>query len=115
MTKNKELANWMENKFIDWIAQTGQRHTVTEFAEWLDIARPVVSRYLSGDRIPSGHNVDKIAYRLGPEIYDLLGLQRPDPLLQRVQSQWDLLTEDEREEIDQIVNNAVNRSKDIGE
>ena len=112
MPKNKDFSIWMEEKFIRWIAETGQRHTVTEFAEWLDIARPVVSRYLSGDRIPTGKNVDKIAARLGPEIYDLLGLQRPDPLLKRVQAHWNCLTKEDINEIERIVDNAIRRSKD---
>jgi plasmid maintenance system antidote protein VapI len=107
MSKNKDLAKWMEGKFIQWMAQTGERHTVTEFAEWLGIARPVVSRYLSGDRVPTGNNVDKIADRLGPEIYDLLGLQRPDPLLQEIQANWDILTDEEREQIYRVIANAI--------
>ena len=111
MPKNKELAAWMEDQFIRWISETGQRHTVTEFAEWLDIARPVVSRYLSGDRVPTGNNVDKIAYRLGPEIYDLLGLQRPDPQLIHIQTNWELLTDEERQQIVNLIDNAVVRKK----
>lgn len=111
MTKDKIVSEWLESKFIEWIAQTGQRRTVKEFAEWLDISRTVVSRYLSGDRIPTRKNADKIAARLGPEIYDLLGLQRPDPLLQEIQANWSLLTETEQQQISDMINDAVERHK----
>lgn len=111
MKENITVAEWLENKFIEWIAKTGQRHTVTDFAQWLDISRTVVSRYLSGDRLPSKENIDKIAYRLGPEIYDLLGLQRPDPQLIHIQTNWEFLTDEERQQIVSLVDDAVEREK----
>lgn len=106
--KNTEFSQWLENKFIAWIAESGQRHTVTEFAEWLEIPRPLVSYYLSGERKPSRKSADLIAARLGPEVYDLLGFQRPDPLLQRLQAQWDRLTEQDRAVIQQMVERLEN-------
>ena len=45
--------------------------------------------------------------RLGPEIYDLLGLQRPDPQLNDIQAHWGILTEEERQQMSNIVQDAV--------
>ena len=106
------VANWLESKYIEWLSDSGQRRTVSEFAEWLGISRSLLSRYLSGSRTPSRKNAEKIAARLGPEIYDLLGLQRPDPLLKRVQAHWNCLTKEDINEIERIVENAIRRSKD---
>ena len=38
----------------------------------------------TGRHLPDLKNVNKIAERLGPEVYDLLCLQRPDPDSQRL-------------------------------
>lgn len=90
------FALWFERKFVEWEAEAGHRRTVSEFAEWLNIPRSLCSRYLTGSRSPSRKNVDLIAIRLGPEVYDLLGLQRPDEVLQRLQGVWDQLTETQK-------------------
>lgn len=97
--KEITLGEWLENKFIAWMSETGRHRTVSEFAAWLDIPRPLLSRYLNGQRQPSRENVDKIAARLGPEVYDLLGLQRPDPRIQRLVSAFDALDEEGKEEL----------------
>lgn len=98
-----EFGKWLERKYIAWLAADGQRRTITEFAEWLEIPRPLVSYYMKGTRKPSRKNTDLIAAHLGPEVYDLLGLQRPDPLLQDLQSHWDNLTDEQRHQISQIL------------
>ena len=108
---NTNIATWLESKYIEWISVSGERRTISEFAAWLDISQSLLSRYMNGTRTPSRKNTDKIAARLGPEIYDLLGLQRPDPLLQRLQTQWHLLTDEELGEITRIIENAVDRNK----
>ena len=90
------FALWFEKKFVEWEAEVGHRRTVSEFAEWLNIPRSLCSRCLTGSRSPSRINVDLIAIKLGSEIYDLLGLQRPDEFLQRLQREWDRLTEEQK-------------------
>ena len=104
-----EISAWLEGKYIAWISETGQRRTITEFADWLDISRPILSGYMNGSRRPGRENADKLAARLGPEIYDLLGLQRPDPLLQRLQAHWDALDPSERAEIEALVGKLEDR------
>lgn len=94
---------WLESKFIAWIAESGHRRTVTEFAEWLGVPRSLLSYYMNGSRKPKRQTADLIAARLGPEVYDLLGFQRPDPLLQRLQAQWTHLSDPERSQIEKIV------------
>lgn len=98
------FTQWLNGKFIEWIASTGKRHTVKEFATWLNIPRPLLSRYLNGSRIPSRKTADLIANRLGQEIYDVLGMQRPDEILQRLQGVWDRLTEEQKSRIVTIIN-----------
>ncbi len=97
------FAIWFERKFVEWEAVTGRRRTVSEFAEWLNIPRSLCSRYLTGSRSPSRNNVAIIAGRLGPEVYDLLGMQRPDENLRRLQGVWDRLNEEQKASIIRIM------------
>lgn len=101
--EHKQLADWLEKKFVEWEALSGRRRTIAEFAEWLSIPRPLLSRYMSGSRKPKRETADLIAAKLGPEVYDLLGFQRPDPLLQRLQACWDDLNDEQRNQIRQFV------------
>jgi len=109
--EKKTVSEWLEGKYVEWMSRSGRRKSIQEFAEWLGVPRPHVSRYLGGSRIPSRKNADKIAAKLGPEIYDLLGFQRPDPLLQRLQAVWDRLVDRERGEIEKIVSEVDERTK----
>lgn len=77
--KQTEFSTWLESKFIDWMVQTGKRRkTLTAFAEWVGVSPSMMTRYMHGTMCPTGENVKKIAEKLGVEIYDLLGLARPD-------------------------------------
>ncbi len=81
------------------MSKVGERKTIGEFAEYLDISRSLLSHYMNGSRNPSKENASKIAAKLGPEIFDLLGLARPDPYLQTIINGWDDLDENQRKEL----------------
>ncbi len=91
------------------MSESGRHRTVSEFAVWLDIPRSLLSRYLNGQRQPSRENVGKIAARLGPEVYDLLGLQRPDPNIQRLLRAYDELDEEGKEDLLQYAEQFTQR------
>lgn len=80
----REFAEWIEGKFLFWMGETGKRRTVTEFAKYIGVSQSLMSQWLNGRYLPDLKNITKIAERLGPEVYDLLGLQRPDPDFQRL-------------------------------
>lgn len=50
----------------------------------------------NGNRLPEGANVQKLAKRLGLEVYDVLGLPRPDADLHFLQQHWDDLSPEAR-------------------
>ncbi len=87
---------FLELKFLEWQQKSGGRKTVEEFAKYLGIGRTAVSNWWSSDRTPQGENVQKIALKLGMEVYDVLGLERPDEDLYAIQQNWDYLTPEER-------------------
>lgn len=91
------FSEWLERQYLQWQMRQGSRATLGEFADYLGISRAVLSHYMNGIRKPSGQNVARLAARLGPETYDLLGLQRPDPNLQFITRYWHTLQPKEQQ------------------
>jgi transcriptional regulator with XRE-family HTH domain len=94
---------WLEQKFLEWMTRERQRKTVTAFADYIGVTQSMMTRYLNGQMIPTGDNVHKLAARLGPEVYDLLGLARPDPETQYIIRHWDKLPPEEQKRFREMV------------
>jgi hypothetical protein len=94
MIKTK-VGEWLEMKFLEWQTQEGQRKTIGEFAIWIGVHRVSLSRWMNTENLPdpSDTAVDKIGDKLGPEIYDLLEVPRPDPRLREIIKAWGSLPE----------------------
>lgn len=93
------VGEWLERSFLTWQSQRGERKTVEAFAEWLGVHRVSLSRWMNTERLPDSSYADLIADKLGPEIYDLLGLPRPDPRLQAIIKQWGSLPESVKDDL----------------
>lgn len=97
-----EFRQWLEMKYLEYQRNSGGRKTVLQFAEHLGVSQQTLSTWMNETRRPQGENVRKIAEKLGLEVYDVLGLQRPDPILFYIQKHWDELPEeDQRALLDQ--------------
>jgi len=85
--KQTRWAKWLEAQFAAWRkAQGDGRAGVTQFARHLGISRDDLNNYRLRGARPEGPRLEAMARALGPEIYDVLGLARPDPLQQVVRS-----------------------------
>ena len=69
-----EFKGWLNNKYLDWQRDQGERRTISEFAELVGVNQPLMSHYLNGIRKPSRRNADRMAEKLGYEIYGLLDM-----------------------------------------
>ncbi len=49
--------------------------------------------------MPSPDKIELLAAKLGNEVYDVLGIERPDPDLQRLTEIWDRIPENVRRSI----------------
>ena len=94
-----EVSNWLDRKFLDWQYQQGGTRTLLEFADYLGIKQSTLSHYLSGRRMPNEAAAHLIAAKLGDEIYDLLGMQRPDPMLREMTKHWDQLSDEQQKRL----------------
>ncbi|MFA5874741.1 MAG: hypothetical protein WC832_12350 [Anaerolineales bacterium] len=87
------------------IRQTRHRLSVSlnSFANYLDFSPPIVNLWLNGSRLPTQGNVERIIPKLVElldlEVYDSLGLPRPDPDLQRLSQVWPRIPKEYRQEL----------------
>ena len=86
----------LEQHFLTWQAQQGKRKTLDDYAEYLGVGRPILSLWLSGKRSPGTDSLRVLSAKLGPEVYDVLGLDRPDPDLAYITQHWEELDPDTR-------------------
>lgn len=102
-----KLSKWLDGAYLDWQKREGGSRSVTEFAEYLEIPLPTVNHWINGTRNNlASENIFKLAVKLGLEVYDVLGLPRPNPILFGVQANFGLFTELELKRIAQIVEEA---------
>lgn len=83
-----KFTQFLELKFLEWQQAEGGRKTVKQFAAFIGVSQSTISTWWNGDRSPEGENIQKIANKLGIEVYDVLGLPRPDPDLLYIQQNW---------------------------
>lgn len=99
---SKATQNWLEQKFIEWRnAQPRGKDSVVAFAAYLGVSRNSLNNWLNRGQTPDLSSVVLLA-RLGAEIYDLMGMPRPDPKLQRLIEVWGQLSDEARAEIEAI-------------
>ena len=83
---------YLEMQFLKWQQREGGRKTVAEFAKYLGVPQTTVSTWWNAKSTPSDETIiRRLADRLGLEVYDALGLDRPDEDLLWLMNNWDLL------------------------
>ena len=84
----------LEQKFLEWQMENGERKTLYEFANYLGVSHGTISFWINGVKKPGDSNVVKLAELFGNEIYDALDLPRPNPYLQKLNRIWEFIPED---------------------
>lgn len=92
-----ELGQWLNHQFLLWQLNQGGRQTVGEFAKYLGVSRDALYKWINGQRVPDLECVEKLADKLGPEVYALVGLPLPNQQLLRIKRSWEDLSEAEQE------------------
>lgn len=87
----QSFSEYLLAKLQEFEKQRGQRTSLDKFAEYLGVSRPLVSYWLKGT-IPSLENIQILASKFGPEIYDVLNLPRPNPYLQKINQLFERLS-----------------------
>ena len=97
---------FLERKFLEWQQQQGRRQTIADFAGFLGVSQAVVSMWLNGSRKPNVPSVQLLAREFGLEVYDALGLPRPDESLHYLQQHWDDLPPEQQRALRELCERA---------
>jgi len=104
-----DFAKWLGNKFLDWQRRQGGPRPAKEFAEWLGFENMTVNHWLNGNHRPTHGNAYMLSFKLGLEVYDVLGFHRPDEDLYQVEVHWHKLKDEEKAAIMKIVQRAAQK------
>jgi transcriptional regulator with XRE-family HTH domain len=93
------VKDWLNQKFTAWEKAQGSRQSYYAFARFLEVSQSGLAQWMTGGGVPAGDDLLAIAAKLGPEIYDLLGLPRPNAELQQVTVSFAALPPDLRQRL----------------
>ncbi len=85
----------------------GEKKTIQEFANHLEVSQSILSHWMNGKRKPNTENLRHLSGKLGFEVYDVLGLPRPDEDLAYITQHWDEVSEEFRRKFRQEVENIL--------
>jgi len=98
------LEKFLNTKYAEFlnrtVAEKGEVPSQADFAKWLTVPPASYSQWSSGQRAPTGVNLDKLAAKLGPEVYDILKVppRLPDNFwLRHIAYVWHELTDEQQE------------------
>jgi len=69
--------SWLNRKFLEWQNQTGERKSWKSFAVYLGVSPQSLSTWVNTPTDPQGDNLHILASKLGDEIYEILGVEKP--------------------------------------
>lgn len=103
MTSEKgALADFLERKFLEWAYHLGKIQRQADFAAYLGLEPAAFNRYLTGKRRNiDRETTDRIAEKLGEEIYDVVGYSNPR-ILAFYRAIRELDEDEERELLDHL-------------
>ena len=114
-TKNEQqesIQEFVNRKYIEFVNRKGRMASASEFARWLGVTNTNLSQWMSGNRKPTGVNVHRLAAKLGPVVYDLVGEPRrmpDDPGFQQVAAAYFEADDQARAEVARILEEAKAR------
>jgi hypothetical protein len=93
------VKDWLNQKFEDWEKAQGHKQSYYAFARYLEVSQSGLGEWMVGSSVPAGDDLQTISSKLGKEIYDILGLPRPNPEGQRPTISFAILPPDIRQRL----------------
>jgi hypothetical protein len=78
------IKDWLEQKFHEWESKQERKQSYYSFAHYLGVGHANLALWMDGSVMPQGEDLQMLADKLGPEIYDAVGIPRPNAQLQRL-------------------------------
>jgi len=82
---------WLEERYKDWEKTQGGKQNYYTFARFLNVGHSSLTLWIAGAATPAGDDLAKLASKLGPEIYGLLKLVKPNSPLRMLTDNFNLL------------------------
>lgn len=79
---------FLEKEYIKWQQELQRRATQGEFAEYIGVERSLLSHYLNNGTLPTKEMAQRIAERLGPEVFRVLENADPGPIISWIGRNW---------------------------
>lgn len=93
------FSQFLTDKYLEWQKENGERKTATEFAAWLGFHKTTLSSWWNKKSTPrDGEIIRQLANKLGVEVFDVLGLPRPDEDLAYISQHWDQVSPEFRQQ-----------------
>ncbi len=110
-----EFSLWLENYYLDWQKQNG-RASQRKFSHWLGIHYSLVNQWMNGKGgKPGQNNLAKLAFKIGPEVYEVLNIPPPPEFIQKLEAIYDELTPDQRQSLKNKISDILNEYLDLKE
>lgn len=90
---------WLNQKFAAWEQAQGRKQSYYAFARYLEVSQSDLAQWMDGIGTPTGDDLRTLAAKLGPEIYEALGIPRPSPEGQKVTISFNNLPPDIRQRL----------------
>ena len=91
---------WIQIMYVDWQSQVVKgRASLDEFAEYIGYSRSLISMWMSGKRLPTDEGMKRLAELFGDDVYEILGKDRPNPLLQAINARWERIPPDKQQKL----------------
>lgn len=90
----------MNKKFLEWQNKMGMPQKQKDFAAYLGVKPTTYSGWVNGDIPPTGNNLQKLANKLGYEIYVITGVVPPSPIVKTladIQAEYNALSPDQQQ------------------
>ncbi len=100
------VKDWLNQKFDEWEKAQGRKQSYYAFARYLEVGQTGLAQWMIGSGAPSGDDLLNVAKKLGPEVYDILGLPRPNAEVQRLTVSFANLPADIRQRLTNAVAEA---------
>ena len=113
--KLNQLQALLTEGYLEYVNQRRRKVGDNEYARYLGVSVGSYNQWINGNRLPSYDNVIKLAAKLGPRVFDVMGYERvmvvADPQLIFIAERWRLLEHETREQIIGHVREESERTK----
>ncbi len=84
-----KFAKFLHDKMHIIDLERGHRISYSEFADYLEVSQQDLSNWINNKNQPAPERITKLARKLGPEVYDALEHERPDPIYDFLSTYWE--------------------------